>query len=139
MKIKKIIFFLLLFLSIFTIYLTISEYLGESVCLTNQDSANCSTVQNTSYGKILGIKVLYLGAIAITLLFLIFIIANSKNKYRENFYEIYILGTIIGTIGAIYFISIQFFILKAICSPCLIIDFGIILISILSWVDYKNR
>jgi len=140
MKIKKIIFALLLFLTILTIYLSISEFLGSKICLTNlTDSAKCSNVQNTSYGKILGIKVNYLGAVAITLLFLIFLFANSKNKYKQNFYEVYILGTIIGTIGAIYFLSIQFFILKAICSSCLIVDFGTILISVLSWINHKNR
>ena len=139
-NLKKIISILLLLLVAFTIYISISELRGSSVCLAGEgNSANCSTVQNSPYAKILGVKVTYLGTIAIILLSILFLLTNSKNKYKQNFYEIYIFGTILGFIGAVYFLSIQFFVLKAVCSTCLVVDFGIILVSVLSWVNHKIK
>jgi uncharacterized membrane protein len=136
-KIKDAIFLLLLFLTIFTIYLSISEILGQTVCIAGEH-ANCDIVQNSKYGKISGIRTTFIGTIAITLLFASFLFSSSKSKYKQNFKEIYILGTIIGSLGALYFISIQIFILKTFCSSCLVVDITIIIISVLSWINYKK-
>lgn len=134
---KQIIFILLTFLTIFTIYLSISELSGSTVCLVgnSEDASNCNTVQNSEYGRFLGIKMTYLGTVGIILLAASFYLSISKNKYHKNFREIYLLGTIIGGLGAIYFLSIQFFVLKTICSSCLVVDLTMLTISILTWIE----
>lgn len=140
-KLRSIILVLLLFLTIFTIYLAISELFGQTVCITGAegDHADCSTVQSSQYGKILGIKVTYLGTIGVILLLVFFLLSSSNSKFKQNFYEVYLLGTIAGFLGAIYFISLQFFVLKTLCSSCLVVDSTIILISVLSWIRHRNN
>ncbi len=138
MKLKKIILALLILLTALVIYLAIKESSGSTVCLVNADSTNCLSVQNSKYGSLFGVKVIYLGAIALVALTLLYIFANTKNKYRQNFKEIYLLGTVIAALSAIYFLSIQFFILQTLCSSCLVIDTALLLIVILSWIDARR-
>jgi len=143
MKIKlgKLTAVLLLFLTVFTIYLSISEISGQTACIVNTDDAhaNCLTVQNSKYGSIAGVKITYLGTLAIAVLFLLFLLSNSKNKFKQNFYEIYIVGTVVGTLSALYFLSVQFFVLKIVCSSCITVDSTLILISVLSWMNIKIK
>ena len=136
---KKVIFALLILLTIFSIYLAVAESSDSAVCLINSENSNCQTVQSSKYGKILDFKVSNLGAIAITILLLTYLLANKKGKHQKRFHKSYILFTTIGALFALYFLYIQFFIIKQICSTCLVIDNTIILISVLSYIDFKRR
>ena len=136
---KKIIFYSIAFLFAFSAYLAIAEYSGSTFCLTNSDASNCQTVQNSEYGSIFGFKVSTFGPIAFAVLLIFYFLANKKSKYRQNFYEVYLLMAILGFLFSIYFLAIQFFVLKQICSTCLVIDFGMIFVGILSFAEYKKR
>ncbi len=136
-KLSSLILFLLLALTIFTVYLAVSEFSGSAVCLTGSsvDASNCLSVQNSEYGSLLGFKVSYLGATGVFLLLVLYFFKLMGKRYWENFYEIYLLGTIIGSVGAVYFLSIQFFVLNTICSSCIFVDGAILFISALSWYE----
>ena len=137
-KLRKIIFTILILLTILNLYLAISEAFGSTVCLAN-DPANCNTVQNSEYGKIFGIKLVWFGfAGSLVLLFLYYLIF-SKNSYDKATHRIYIALISIGTILSIYFIYLQKFVLKTYCSSCLVVDISFILVYLLSVADYVKN
>lgn len=85
----------------------------------------CYAVQTSQYEKTLGMHNSILGLIAFSTL-LVFSLSYLKNpkKYKK---QIIILGILIGSIFAIYFLYLQFFVINAICKYCMIIDIGALL------------
>ena len=97
--------------------------------------SSCGTVQNSIYGVIFGMKVAWFGAIAFSLLFLIyFIFANLGNKYW-----IFLVFSSIGMLFSLYFIALQFFVLKELCTNCLAVDSIMVIIFVLSVVEFMSR
>ena len=141
MKIRKstllrtIIFILIIFLIILTGYLAIVDSKGSTVCLIGEH-ASCSIVQNSQYGKILGVKVIWLGFFAFIILLLTYYQTFSKKHYDKSTHRIYIILASFGAIFAIYFIYIQHLILKEYCSSCLVIDTSMLLIFVLSVIEF---
>ena len=132
MKIYSKIIFILILLEIFlTSYLYYSSPSDSAICL---DESSCEFVQNSSYGYVYGIKVSLFGLIAFIILLSIYLL-SIKNK--KMFY-LYLLMCLLGSIIAIYFIYLQLFVLKQICSNCMIIDGTMILIFIISLMDYRK-
>ena len=108
-----------------------SEILHSTVCFFGEDqsgSTGCANVQNSLYSEILGIKVNLIGLIGSLVLFTSFILAHLK-KIEYNYFLI-IAG--IGALFGIYFLSVQIFILKTICSSCLTVDSLAIIIFLLA-------
>lgn len=124
-------------LAFFLVSLTASIILSfvpvQDVCNLKE---GCYTVYNSSYNSILGIKNSYLG----TLLFMagiLLIYSQIKNPSRLKRNLISIM-TIIGAGIAIFFLIIQFFVLKAYCQYCLIIDFSV-LAALITIIIYWKR
>ena len=123
---------LILFNLLFCLILALQK---NSFCLIGD---SCNDIQNSSYGAIFGIPVIWIGVIAFTILFVLFLLA----RYDKDSYWIFFTATILGAIGAIYFLFIQFFILKQICTSCLITDFLAIImlvIVIFEFLDFKKE
>jgi len=86
---------------------------------------SCDAVNNSMYGSTLGIKNSVYGIfifsfmIALTL----FHIKNPSKHTRRIIHAAIILGSVI----ALYFLYLQFFVIKAFCNPCLVIDFGLLI------------
>lgn len=134
MEIKKLKYpFILILFAIIIICSAILSFIPiEQACKINSNS--CLEVHSSKYDSLLGINNSYLGLIIFTALFVITIMQikyPSKTKYK-----IILSGLIIGTLVAIYFLCIQFIILKATCLYCLIIDFATI-ISLLTFIFVK--
>jgi uncharacterized membrane protein len=82
-------------------------------------------VQTSQYESTFGIKNGYIGLFAFSLLaILTFLHIKSPSKYKK---QILVLGIVGGTLFALYFLYIQFFVLNAMCKYCMIIDLGMIL------------
>ena len=111
-----------LILSAFLVY---SDYNGSTFCVTGK---SCESVQNSEYGTLFGIKLSWLGLVAFIIL-LTLAILSYKQKIP---YKYYLTISSIGAAFSIYFLLVQFFILKQICSTCLVIDSATIIIFILS-------
>ena len=128
---KAILFFsvLALFLSIYIAYETASN---SQICVIGK---GCSVVQNSEYNALFGIKLAYLGLIAFIVLLLISLLVHKK-RLSEKYFT---LSTILGSIFAIYFIFLQVFIIKALCSSCLAIDSIMIIIFILELLRIKRK
>lgn len=90
----------------------------------------CDVVQQSIYGELFGVHVSTLGAIAFGLL-LITHLTQHHHRYNR---KLYLLGIVLGTIGALYFIGIQMFILRAYCSTCMVIDGSMLLVA---WLEYR--
>ncbi len=111
-----------IFMSSFIIYESSNP---NAICITGK---NCGVVQNSEYSTFLGIKLSYIG-LASSLLLLVIFILTEKNKIKFKYF-LYI--SIIGAFFCLYLIYIQFFVLKTLCSNCLIADTTMIIIAILS-------
>jgi uncharacterized membrane protein len=101
---------------------------GKNMCIA---ASGCDAVQESAYGKVFGIKLPFLGIFA----FLILLGAFFINK--NLFFAFSILG---GGIS-VYLISVQIFILKEICSSCMLIDSSMLAITLLAVVRFfmKNK
>ena len=140
MKSRGLIFVLLVVLLVVSGYLAGSTLSGKQVCLIGDEDSvsDCLSVQNSKYGRVLGIRLVYLGFIG-TLILLILYSLSSKDKYKENYYELYLLFVGIGAVVSLSLLYIQFFVLKQICSSCLVADSLMILIAILSFIEFSHR
>jgi len=134
MEYRKGLIFILLAVNIFlSFYLLYAELASvEGICLTG---FNCKTVQESPYSAIFGIKLSVLGIIFFSVLLIISIL-DYKDKIKKIILPIV---SLIGAVFASYFLFLQFFIIKAICSTCLVIDSFAILISILAVFNYSKK
>lgn len=130
---------LLVLIVLLVIFAGVNFYLSNSSTCIVGNTTSCSDVQNSQYGKILGIKVSLIGLIAFIFLLLVYIGSIKEGKYKNNFYEIYLISVIIGFLAAIYFISLQIFIIKATCINCMIIDSIMLLVALLTFLDYRKQ
>ncbi len=94
-------------------------------CLTGSD---CDSVQNSSYGKLFGIKLGVFGFVMFTLLLVLFLY-TEKYPHHHHFL---LLAIALGFCFSVYFLFVQFFILQKVCSSCFIIDALAILLFIVA-------
>lgn len=101
------------------------------------ESAGCTIVQTSKYETTFGIKNAHIGLIAFPLLAILAIFELKRtNRYRKKLIQ---LGLILGSTFAIYFLYLQFFVLKAICKYCLVIDFVVLISLGLIFLEEKQN
>ncbi len=125
-------------LILFTIGLIASFVLAmvppEKAC--GSETSGCSIVSQSKYAQTIGINNSYLGLIAFLVLILLTISQiTTPKKYKERSLKIFI--TLIA-IGAIYFIFLQTFVIKAFCKYCMIVDIGAILSFLIIMIKWKK-
>lgn len=96
--------------------------------------SDCSFVHFSKYNYTLGVQNSYYGIIVFTLLsFIIFLqIRNPSNKKRLIIHSSIFLGSLI----SLYFLYLQYFILRAYCLYCLVIDLSLLfslLLILIRW------
>ena len=124
MKTKNILNYIIIFLLIFEILLSLylitkdlNKKQDQNICIIGK---GCDIVQQSVYGQVFGIKLPFLAIFA----FIILLILYFYNK------KIFYFGIFLGTLFSLYLITVQLFILKHICSNCMIVDIIMILIFI---------
>ena len=121
-KIKYIILLIIILLSLISSAI-LSFVPAEQACVGIQTS--CYAIQNSGYEQTLGINNSYFGLIAFSLLsILIFLHIKKPSKHRK---KLIILGIIFGSLFAIYFLYLQFFVIQSLCKYCMVIDIGMLL------------
>jgi len=101
------------------------------------NDGSCTIVQTSKYETTFGIKNAHIGLIAFPILAILAIFELKKsNKYRKRLIQ---LGIIIGSLFAIYFLYLQFFVLKALCKYCLVVDFGVLISLGLIFIKEKSK
>ena len=120
-----------LLLTLFAISLAFSILLAFTPTdkLCGPETSSCSIVQNSEYKEILGINNAILGITAFTILIAITIL-HIKNPRKET-KTFLALGVLFSTIGALYFIYLQLFVIKALCPYCMAIDISTLLALII--------
>jgi len=126
---KKVLSVLILGLILFELGMSISLAYenwqrSEVLCVIGE---SCTSVQESIYGEILGIKVSYMAVVAFLGLLVIYFV-NSK---------LFLYGTAAGVIASLYFIALQIFVLKEICTSCMFIDGTMIVIFVLTLLNFK--
>ena len=128
-------------LAIFIICLAASIILAfipaEEACGDTDDPQNgCYIVDQSPYAKTIGVNNSYFGVIAFLTL-IILTVSQMKNptKHKKRFI---MLGIILCSIVALYFLYLQFFIIKAFCQYCMVVDIGSIL-SLIALFYYRNH
>jgi uncharacterized membrane protein len=119
------------------------ENITQSQTLNNVCTAtgsSCNSVQNTEYGKILGVKIADIGLFAFMLFTLLVLhqITRPKFKHKKCFDNLMTAGAIIAGLFGIYLISLQVFVINQYCTYCLIIDFSSIILMLLV-IIYRFR
>jgi uncharacterized membrane protein len=85
----------------------------------------CYAVQTSQYEQTFGIKNAHIGLFAFSIMaILTFLYIKNPSKYKKQMITLGIIG---GTLFALYFIYIQFFILDALCKYCMVIDIGMLM------------
>jgi len=130
MKYKVILFFLFLAIVASTIlsFIPINKACGSS--------AGCSIVHASQYESTFGIKNAHAGLVAFITLFIITFLHEKKPTKRKK--QLILTGLIIGSVFALYFLSLQFFVIHAICKYCLVVDLGTLL-SLLVFLTIKEK
>ncbi|MFA5857180.1 MAG: vitamin K epoxide reductase family protein [Candidatus Pacearchaeota archaeon] len=122
--IGKILISLIIIEIIFSLYLLYVGVTNETqICVKGE---SCSEVQNSSYGELFGIQLPYYSLVCFVALILIYF----WNK------KLFLIGTLLGGLFAIYLIFVQLFVLKKICTTCMMVDIIMLLITTLSCFLY---
>jgi len=98
----------------------------EALCIIGE---SCTAVQSSIFGEILGIKVSYMAVIAFIALLVIYFVDEKA----------FVLGAAVGTVTALYFIILQLFVLKEICTSCMVIDGTMLIIFGLFIFELKMK
>lgn len=109
---------------------------AEQACGGTQTT--CYAVQTSQYETTFGIKNAHIGLFVFTILaILTFLHIKKPLKYKKN---LLMLGTIAGSLFALYFLYLQFFVLDALCRYCMVIDIGMLmnLGIIILWKEKKQ-
>lgn len=131
-KVEKIIWALIMLEIIVSIYLVYFSYTNSDFCPLN---LNCREVSLSEYSSIFGIKLSVLGVFAFSALLLIFIFID----YSPWMPKLFIFANIIGVLGALRLLYIQFFILNKLCFFCLITDFAMLILAPISIIYAKTK
>ncbi len=109
----------------------------EEACDIGGSGDSCVIIQTSDYEETFGIKNAHIGLIAFPILAILTIFELRRpRKYQKKMIH---FGMLIGSMFAIYFLYIQFFILKAMCKYCMVVDLAVIasFFLIISWEKKK--
>ncbi len=117
-------------------YLTVEHYRGLSVnCIV---LSGCDKVLSSSYSEVFGIPVALFGVIYYFFVFstsLFFLFGHSK-----KFIAAALLVTPVGLLASIWFVTLQLFIIKAICFYCMVSAFlSTTLFLTASFIFFKSK
>ena len=114
-----------IFLTVFVIGLLSSLILASNdstgICETG---AGCELVNNSNYGSTFGIKNSLYGVFIFS--FMILITAWHMRNPNRHTKKIIHAAVIIGSIISLYFLYLQFFVIRIFCEFCLLVDFSLL-------------
>lgn len=85
----------------------------------------CYAVQTSQYETTFGIKNAHAGLVIFSIMVILTILCLKKTS--KNIKLILSIGIMLGSLFAIYFLYLQFFVLDAICKYCMVIDIGMLI------------
>ena len=120
---QKYIILMIIFILCFIASAILSFIPPEEAC--GGTDTGCYIVNTSEYEKTIGIKNSYFGLIAFSVLIILTLYYILKpKKYKK---QLILIGLIIGSIFAAYFIYLQVIVIKAYCEYCMVVDIGTLL------------
>lgn len=120
---QKYIILLIIFVLCFIASAILSFIPPEKAC--GGSDTGCYIVDTSEYAGTIGIKNSYFGLIAFSVLIILTIYHILKpKKYKK---QLILIGLIIGSVFAAYFIYLQVIVIKAYCQFCMVVDIGTLL------------
>ncbi len=117
---KYKIFLLVFIISLISSIILFSDSL-TGICAPGK---GCDIVNSSIYGSTLGVKNSLYGIFIFSFMILLTVFHVTKpNKHTRNMIH---AAVILGSMIALYFLYLQFFVIKAFCIFCFIIDFGLL-------------
>jgi uncharacterized membrane protein len=108
-----------------SVYLTVYKVLGLSIPCTI--THGCETVLSSKYSSILGVPLAVWGIVFFSGIIIAALLANHYAVWRK----LLTLGLALGSVAALIFLSLQFFVIKQVCQYCLVSDVLTILLLII--------
>jgi uncharacterized membrane protein len=102
-----------------TAYLSYVKLTDTNAVCIEGGAVSCEVVQNSSYSKLLGIPIVYLGLLAYLGLGALLVLENRIGLLRENGALIVFGITLFAFMFSAWLVYLQFFQLKALCPWCL--------------------
>jgi len=124
-KLLLTIFFIAMVMSALLAFIPVSSLCNPS----DGGGVSCSTVQNSIYSKTFGISNSYIGLVAFIALFFLTLSHVVKPKREKEM--MIVIGVVIASFLAAYFIYLQAFVIKSFCIYCMIVDVASILALII--------
>lgn len=120
---KKYVTLLIIFILCFIASAILSFIPPEEAC--GSIDSGCYIINTSEHAETIGIKNCYFGLIAFSVLILLTIYHILKpKKYKK---QLILIGLIIGSVFAIYFIYLQLIVIGACCQYCTVVDIGTLL------------
>jgi len=120
---QKYIVLLIIFILCFIASVILSFIPPEEAC--GGSETGCYIVSQSEYAQTIGINNCYFGLIAFSVLIILTICHILKpKKYKK---QLILIGLIIGSIFALYFIYLQLIVINACCQYCMVVDIGTLL------------
>ena len=97
--------------------------------------SGCYIINTSQYAATIGIKNCYFGLIAFSILIFLAIWNLLKpKKYKK---QLILLGLLLGSAFAAYFIYLQLIVIQACCQFCMVVDVGVLvgLATVLFWKE----
>lgn len=126
-----------IFLFIFAISL-ISSIVLYSNSLTGicDPGKGCDVVNSSAYGSTFGVSNSLYGVFIFALMLILTMLHMAKpNRHTRNVIH---GAVIIGALISIYFLFLQFFVIRVFCIFCLIIDFGLLIALLFMFYLWKH-
>jgi len=111
----------------------------SDICSAIVEGSDCFGVQNSEYGKILGVDTAVFGILGFTLLVMLSYIQYRKQNILRSL--LIIIGSMIAGIMGMIFMYLQAFVLEKYCVLCLIVDICAVITLVLSMalIFHKNE
>ena len=120
---QKYIILLIIFILCFIASVILSFIPPEEAC--GGTDTGCYVINTSEYAGVIGVKNCYFGLIAFSILIILTICHILKpKKYKK---QLILIGLIIGSVFAVYFIWLQLIVIQACCQYCMIVDIGTLL------------
>lgn len=110
-----------------------------ALCLSG---GGCDTVQHSPYAWIMGIPIPTLGAGAYLLLILLGLLAAREGDRQETYLLALFGVALVGLLFSAYLTYLELFVIKAICSWCVIsavIQLAVFVLAALAWRRYQQE
>lgn len=120
---SKYIVLLIIFILCFIASAILSFIPPEEAC--GGSETGCYIISQSEHAQTIGINNCYFGLIAFSVLILLTICHVLKSKKYKK--QLILIGLIIGSVFAAYFIYLQLIVIQACCQFCMVVDIGTLL------------